>query len=124
MLTLSPVFRNTFNAIDEMGLTFLHVFPYSNRPGTPAAKMPVIDGATIKARAQRLRHKGNEALNAYLRAQRGDRVQVLIEQGRQGHSRHFAPVELTCDAPVGAIIDARVKDIDETKGRLIAELAA
>lgn len=117
-------FENTLRAIEEMGLTFLHVFPYSARPGTPAAKMPIVDGPTVKARAQRLREKGTEVLTAYLKGQKGDQVQVLIEQGRQGHSRHFAPVELTSDAPVGTIIEARVKDIDETKGRLIAELAA
>ena len=118
------MFENTLNAVAEMGLTYLHVFPYSSRPGTAASKMPPVDGATIKKRAALLRQAGENALRQYLQSNIGDVVQVLIEQGLKGHTRHFAPVELTFDAPIGAIIEARVKALDEEKGRLIADLAA
>lgn len=117
-------FENTLAAVGEMGLTYLHVFPYSPRPDTPAAKMPAVDGTVIKDRARRLRQAGQDALKAYLLSRLGKKVQVLIEQDRKGHSRHFAPVEITSDAPVGTIVDARVNNVDEEKGRLIADLAA
>lgn len=114
-------FENTRRAVGEMGLTYLHVFPYSPRPGTPAAKIPAPDGALVKDRARRLRRTGERALADYLNGRRGETVEVLIEQGRRGHSRHFAPVEVTFDAPAGTIVRARVIDMDEEKGRLIAE---
>ncbi len=114
-------FENTRRAVGEMGLTYLHVFPYSPRPGTPAAKIPALDGALVKDRARRLRRTGERALADYLNGRRGETVEVLIEQGRRGHSRHFAPVEVTFDAPAGTIVRARVIDMDEEKGRLIAE---
>jgi threonylcarbamoyladenosine tRNA methylthiotransferase MtaB len=117
-------FENTLGTVAEMGLTYLHVFPYSARPDTPAAKMPPVNGAIVKERARRLRGVGEASLNKFLQSKLGTNVEVLIEQGRQGHSRHFAPVELTFDAPVGAIVKARVNAIDKEKGRLIAELAA
>ncbi|HJN26196.1 MAG TPA: tRNA (N(6)-L-threonylcarbamoyladenosine(37)-C(2))-methylthiotransferase MtaB [Rhodospirillales bacterium] len=117
-------FENTLNTIADMGLTYLHVFPYSARPDTPAAKMPAVNGAIVRERAQRLRQVGEAALNRFLSSNMGESVQVLVEQDRKGHTRHFAPVKLTSDAPVGAIVDARVNAIDEKKGRLIAELAA
>lgn len=116
-------FENTLSAVEEMGLTYLHVFPYSARPDTPAAKMPAVNGATVKARAQRLRAAGDKALQAFLQTNMERQVQVLIEQDRKGHSRHYAPVELTTDAPVGAIVTAKVNAIDKEKGRLIAEAA-
>lgn len=114
-------FDNTLKAVEDMGLTYLHVFPYSPRPGTPAAKIPPLNGDVVKTRARRLRQAGEQALNRYLHSQKGKRVQVLIEQGRRGHTRHFAPVELTSEPPIGTIVDARVTDIDAEKGRLIAE---
>ena len=86
--------------------------------------MPPVNGAIVKERARRLRGVGEASLNKFLQSKLGTNVEVLIEQGRQGHSRHFAPVELTFDAPVGAIVKARVNAIDKEKGRLIAELAA
>jgi threonylcarbamoyladenosine tRNA methylthiotransferase MtaB len=117
------MFENTLSAVTEMGLTYLHVFPYSKRPGTAAVKMPALDGALIKQRAARLRQAGEEALDHYLLACVGQPVQVLVEQGGSGHTRHFAPVELTSEPPVGTIVEAKVIAVDAKKGRLIADLA-
>lgn len=116
------MFENSLSAVTEMGLTYLHVFPYSKRPGTAASKMPALDGALIKERAARLRQAGDEALDKYLQGCVGQPVQVLVEQGKTGHTRHFAPVELTSDAPTGAIVEAKVIAVDQEKGRLIADL--
>jgi len=118
------MFENTLNGVAEMGLTYLQVFPYSNRPGTAASKMPPLNGALIKHRAALLRQAGEDALIQYLQSRMGAPLQVLVEQGRAGHCQHFAPVELTTDAPVGAIVDAMAVAVDTEKGRLIAELAA
>jgi threonylcarbamoyladenosine tRNA methylthiotransferase MtaB len=116
------MFENTLKAVTEMGLTYLHVFPYSNRPGTAASKMPSLDGALIKQRAARLREIGEDALLSYLHSCMGETHEILVEQGRSGHSRHFAPVELTSDAAVGAIVNARVIAVDTEKGRLVADI--
>ena len=88
------MFENTLNTVAEMGLTYLHVFPYSARPGTAASKMPAVNGAIVKQRARRLRQAGDAALRRFLQSTMGERIEVLIEQGRNGHSRHFAPVGL------------------------------
>jgi threonylcarbamoyladenosine tRNA methylthiotransferase MtaB len=113
-------FDNTLNAVTETGLTYLHVFPYSARPGTPAAKMPRVEGTLIKERAARLRKAGDLALDKFLQSQIGETVEVLVEQDRKGHTRHFAGVELSFDAPVGAIVQAKVNASDAQNERLIA----
>jgi len=118
------MFENTLKAVNEMGLTYLHVFPYSARPDTPAAKMPSVHNATVKERARRLREAGDLALGNYLKSSVGETIEILVEQNRKGHTRHFAPVDLISDAPAGAIVDARAIAIDEEKGRLIADLTA
>jgi threonylcarbamoyladenosine tRNA methylthiotransferase MtaB len=118
------MFENTLKAVNEMGLTYLHVFPYSARPDTPAAKMPSVHNATVKERARRLREAGDLALGNYLKSSVGETIEVLVEQNHKGHTRHFAPVDLISDAPAGAIVDARAIAIDEEKGRLIADLTA
>lgn len=116
------MFENTLNTVTEMGLTYLHVFPYSNRPGTAASKMPALNGTLIKQRAARLRETGQRALLNYLHSCTGETHELLVEQGRSGHSRHFAPTELTSDATVGTIIKARVIAVDTEKGRLVADV--
>ncbi len=117
------MFENTLKAVKEMGLTYLHVFPYSARPDTPAGKMPGVHDATITERARHLRKAGDQALCNYLKSKLGGTVEVLVEQNRKGHTRHFAPVDLTFDASIGSIVDAHAIGIDEEKGRLIADLA-
>jgi len=85
--------------IDECGLTFLHVFPYSPRPGTPAARMPQVAGQTIKGRARRLRTAGDVALRQRLAAEIGAMREVLIESDRQGRTEHFLPVAISGERP-------------------------
>ncbi len=122
------MFANTLAAVENMGLTFLHVFPYSARPGTPAARMPAVPGDVAKDRARQLRRAGARALNRLLESSLGDPVRVLIEQGQSGHSEHFIAVDFTCDegapCPVGTVVQARAKSVDANKGCLIAHLAA
>ncbi|MCP5366189.1 MAG: tRNA (N(6)-L-threonylcarbamoyladenosine(37)-C(2))-methylthiotransferase MtaB [Hyphomicrobiales bacterium] len=116
------MFRRTLDAVEEMGLTFLHVFPYSARPGTPAARMPTLPGPVRRERAARLRTAGDAALARFLDGHLGRRVEVLVEQDNGGHSAHFAPVELDFDADPGALVAARVSAVAD--GRLVGSLPA
>ena len=118
------MFENTLKAVNEMGLTYLHVFPYSERPDTPAGKMPGVHNATITKRAKYLREAGDLALHKYLKSKEGKAVEVLVEKNCTGHTQHFTPVDLMFDAPIGSIVDVNVIAINEEKGRLIAGLAA
>jgi len=101
-------FENTLAAVGELGLAHLHVFPYSPRPGTPAAHMPEVPRTVAKARAARLRATGDEGLKRFLAGRAGTMAQVLVEKGRQGLSQHYATVKLDFDAEPGAIVEARV----------------
>ena len=89
------MFARSQELVDECDLTFLQVFPYSPRPGTPAAKMPQVDGRTIKDRARRLRANGRAALQRRLESEVGARRSVLIESATQGRTEHFIPVVVT-----------------------------
>jgi threonylcarbamoyladenosine tRNA methylthiotransferase MtaB len=111
-------FANTLAAVDELGLTYLHVFPYSAREGTPAARMPQVPPAIRKERAARLRAAGKGALQCFLQSQVGCDTEVLIEKPGFGRSAHYAPVALDCDA-VGRIVPARTTGVAE--GKLIGE---
>ncbi len=114
------MFKNTLSAVNDMGLTYLHVFPYSSRPGTPASKMPAVKKDLISERARLLREAGDLALRNYLKSKLGKSVEVLVEKNHKGHTRHFASVDLNFDAPVGSIVKAKAIAVDEKKGRLIA----
>ncbi len=102
----------SYRLVDDAGLTHLHVFPYSVRPGTPAAKMPQVDGAVIKARAARLRDKGKSAMAAWLQSHIERTVSVLREANETGRSEHYAPVRLTTPGIAGEIVVARVMSAD------------
>jgi threonylcarbamoyladenosine tRNA methylthiotransferase MtaB len=93
------MFARSQDMVDECGLSFLHVFPYSKRPGTPAARMPQVDGATIKERAKRLRATGETALRQRLESEIGSTRQVLIEGATQGRTEHFVPVATSGGMP-------------------------
>jgi threonylcarbamoyladenosine tRNA methylthiotransferase MtaB len=82
------------------------VFPYSKRPGTPAAKMPQVSGEAIKARAKRLRAAAEAALQRRLTSEIGATRQVLIESAKQGRTEHFLPVAIAGDTP-GAVRTGR-----------------
>jgi threonylcarbamoyladenosine tRNA methylthiotransferase MtaB len=88
------MFRHSEALVEECGLTFLHVFPYSPRPGTPAARMPQVAGPAIKDRARRLRAAGEAALRKRLACEIGATREVLIESDRQGRTEHFLPVAI------------------------------
>lgn len=97
-------FLNTLNIVGDAGLTYVHTFPYSPRPGTPAARMPQVDKKDIKSRAKRLRDVSDGALATYLKTQIGQRVEVLVEQDNQGRTPYFAPVKLQEGYKVGDIV--------------------
>jgi threonylcarbamoyladenosine tRNA methylthiotransferase MtaB len=94
------MFDRSLQLVDDCGLTFLHVFPFSRRPGTPASRMPQVAGPAVKERAARLRRKGGAALAAWLEAQVGRSEQLLMESADLGRTPGFAEVEI--DGGVGA----------------------
>ena len=106
------MFENTLRLVDECSLTFLHVFPFSPRPGTPAARMPQVARADVRERAARLRAKGDTVLSGFLAAQHGRAVDVLMERVSLGRTRHFAELSLEDGAQVGQIVRARVTGHD------------
>jgi len=99
------MFARSLDLVDECGLTQLHVFPFSPRPGTPAARMPQLDGSIVKERAQRLRDKGKTALRRHLDREIGARRLVLAEAGGLGRTEQFTPVRLSASIKPGAILD-------------------
>lgn len=115
------MFENTLRLVDEAGLAFLHVFPFSPRPGTPAARMPQLQRAVIKARAARLREAGQAALARHLAAQVGRTVSGLVEKGGIARAEDFTEIAFAGEAPVGGIVALKVTGVDG--GRLTAALA-
>ncbi|MDA7946484.1 MAG: tRNA (N(6)-L-threonylcarbamoyladenosine(37)-C(2))-methylthiotransferase MtaB [Hyphomicrobiaceae bacterium] len=102
------MFEGTLSIIDACGLTYLHVFPYSAREGTPAARMPQVDGTSVKARAARLREKGEISLDRHMQAQVGSAQPILMENETRGRTPHFTPVDTAERAHPGSIVSARV----------------
>jgi threonylcarbamoyladenosine tRNA methylthiotransferase MtaB len=89
------MFANSLAHVDDCGLTYLHVFPFSPRKGTPAARMPQVAKPAIKARAAQLRAQGDIALTAYLDQQIGRETDILMERNNMGRTPQFAEVDLT-----------------------------
>ena len=104
------MFQNTLAAVDDLGLTYLHVFPYSPRPDTPAARMPQVQAALRRERAAQLRAAGETALTRTLSGRVGSIAEVLVEDGNRGRSRTYAPVRLTFEAAAGAVVGTRIAD--------------
>ena len=98
------MFSQSLQLIDDCGLTFLHVFPFSPRKGTPAARMPQVRGPEIKDRAARLRAAGEAALGRHLAAQVGRPHRVLMEGPRMGRTEQFTEVDFAVDQPEGRIV--------------------
>ena len=115
------MFENTLKLVDEAGLAFLHVFPFSPRPGTPAARMPQLQRPVIKARAARLREAGQAALQRHLAAQVGRTLSGLVEKGGIARAEDFTEIAFSGEAKVGGIVTLRVTGVEA--GRLTAELA-
>jgi threonylcarbamoyladenosine tRNA methylthiotransferase MtaB len=105
------MFENSMKIVDECGLTYLHVFPYSPRPGTPAAKMPAVEQSIIKRRAALLRSKGEARQSAFMASQMGATRDVLVETPNQGRTEHFALAKFDTVMVPGALITAQVKSV-------------
>ena len=112
------MFENSLKLVEDCHLTWLHVFPYSVRPGTPAARMPQVNGKAIKARAARLRAAGDAAAQAHLEAQVGQRHRILMESPRMGRTEHFAEADFASDQPEGRIVEAVISGV--SGNRLVA----
>ncbi|MFK4490464.1 tRNA (N(6)-L-threonylcarbamoyladenosine(37)-C(2))-methylthiotransferase MtaB [Bradyrhizobium sp. USDA 336] len=105
------MFSRSLDLVEQCGLTFLHVFPYSPRPGTPAARMPQVAGPVIKERAKRLRAVGEAALQQRLQAEIGTMREVLIESEGQGRTEHYLPVAIAGER-VGSIVPRLIAGVD------------
>ncbi|MBR0748292.1 tRNA (N(6)-L-threonylcarbamoyladenosine(37)-C(2))-methylthiotransferase MtaB [Bradyrhizobium japonicum] len=105
------MFSRSLDLVEECGLTFLHVFPYSPRPGTPAARMPQVAGGAIKERAKRLRAAGEAALRRRLQAEAGATRDVLIESESQGRTEHYLPVAIAGER-VGRVVPLMIAGSD------------
>lgn len=115
-------FENSLRLVEECELTYLHVFPFSPRNGTPAARMPQVDRAKVKERAARLRSLGSAVLARYLEQQKGRIVEVLTERANVGRTAQFAEIRLSGDVPAGALVRAEVRGNDGQ--RLAGEVLA
>ncbi|GLT08788.1 tRNA (N(6)-L-threonylcarbamoyladenosine(37)-C(2))-methylthiotransferase MtaB [Sulfitobacter porphyrae] len=102
------MFDNALRMVDECDLTWLHVFPYSARPGTPAARMPAVNGRTIKERAARLRAAGEAQVQRHLQQQVGQTHHILMESPTMGRTEQFTEVRFDTPQVEGAIVTTRV----------------
>lgn len=112
------MFENTLRLVDEAGLTYLHVFPYSAREGTPAAKMPQVPLKTRKERAAKLRAAGEKQLALYLQSRIGKTEKLVMEKPRTGRTEGFAMVAVDADCEVGSVVLAKVNaaGVDSLQG--------
>lgn len=119
------MFRNTLELVETLNLTYLHVFPYSARPGTPAARMPQVDRATVKERAQRLRNLGVTQHQNYLKTLQGKTLDILVESSERGRTDGYATLEIPKgSAPFGAIVKAKILELSENSLRLKGEVVS
>ncbi|MEM9433611.1 MAG: tRNA (N(6)-L-threonylcarbamoyladenosine(37)-C(2))-methylthiotransferase MtaB [Pseudomonadota bacterium] len=109
------MFENSMRLVHECNLTWLHVFPYSRRAGTPAARMPQVDGGTIKSRAAQLRALGEMQVQRHLQAQVGHRHNILLENPRMGRTEQFAEVCFTEDQPEGQIVSVQIQGVSDKR---------
>jgi len=114
------MFQRSLDLIDECGLTWLHVFPYSTRPGTPATLMPQVPGDIRRKRAARLRQAGEAAATRFLDSLVGATATVLIEQNSTGRTEHFAPVQSDVALHDGSLATLRIvgREGDALRGEL------
>jgi threonylcarbamoyladenosine tRNA methylthiotransferase MtaB len=106
------MFRRSLDLVEECGLTYLHVFPFSPRPGTPAARMPQVAGALVRERARRLREIGALALRRHLEGELGATRRVLVESDCTARTEQFTTVKLRAPAPPGTIVECIVAGHD------------
>jgi len=115
------MFARSLAFIEEAALDYLHVFPFSARPGTPAARMPQLPSNIVKERAAKLREAGAAATVRALAARIGTIAQVLVEKDGFGHSEHYAPVRFTGAAKIGSIVPVRIAEA--TRDSLVGAIA-
>ena len=108
-------FENSIKLVEECGLTWLHIFPYSKRDGTPAARMPQIDGRIIKSRAELLRSLGKKVRSKHLKEQIGRKHKVLMESSVLGRTEQFAEVLFASPKQEGSIVDATISDASNSQ---------
>jgi len=115
------MFENTLRLVEEADLAYLHVFPYSERPGTPAARMPAVPKPVRKARAQRLRDAGSDALHRHLDRQIGRTVRAVVETDRFARAEDFSPIAIS-GGTAGAILSLHLvaRGGDQLVGRPIS----
>jgi threonylcarbamoyladenosine tRNA methylthiotransferase MtaB len=106
------MFARSLDLVEQCGLTYLHVFPYSSRPGTPAARMPQVAHDVVKDRARRLRDTGAQALGRHLDREVGAQRRVLTEAGGIGRTEQFTPVRLAAPVEPGVMLDLTVASHD------------
>jgi threonylcarbamoyladenosine tRNA methylthiotransferase MtaB len=108
------MFENTLTLVEEAGLTWLHVFPYSEREGTPAARMPQVAKSLRKERATRLRAAGEHQVERFLASMQGKETHAVVEQGMLARTDHYAPIHLDRPQAAGAIVKLRITGSDAT----------
>ena len=102
------MFENSLKLVEECDLTWLHVFPYSPRNGTPAARMPAVNGKIIKERAAQLRAVGERQVSAHLDQQVGKTHHILMENSKMGRTEQFTEVRFETDQPEGQIVTVQI----------------
>ena len=116
----NEMFLNSKKILTECDLTYLHIFPYSNRPDTPASKMPQIPNKIIKERAKILRLEGNKIIQRFLKKQINKKHKVLFESETEGHSENFVPIKILTKHKIGEIVEVRGKNV--INGKLISQV--
>ena len=116
----NEMFLNSKKILNECDLTYLHIFPYSNRPDTPASKMPQIPNKIIKERAKILRLEGNKIMQRFLKKQINKKHKVLFESETEGHSENFVPIKILTKHKIGEIVEVRGKNV--INGKLISQV--
>ena len=111
-------FENSLSLVEEAGISFLHVFPFSPRPGTPAARMPQVSGAIVKARAARLRAAGAAALTQRLEARLGSLARALVETGGRARDEDYLEIAFDGAARPGSLIEGRIVGHDGRRATL------
>src|SRR3546814_906976 len=109
------MFQRSLDIVEECDITWLHVFPYSERAGTPAARMPQVPVELRRERAARLRHAGDAAARRFLAGRIGTNAMLLVERNGAGRTEHYAPLRIATEASAteGALVAVRVTKKDE-----------
>ncbi len=109
------MFQNTLNLVHEAGLQYLHVFPYSIREGTPAAKMPQVKGDIKKERANKLREAGEIELVKHLQKNIGETLKAIVEKDKIARAEDFSEIKITSEHEIGSVIDVEVVGLEENR---------